>query len=265
MIRESFILLDRVGSETEQRWWRQGITSWDAFRDAAVVRGLGSQRKAFYESQLRRAEGALQASAWGTLARMLPQREHWRLYPLLDGRILYLDIETSGYYGDITVIGGWDGTRFFSFVRGCNLDKQLLAETLAQYEMLVTFNGASFDLPVIERYFSGVIPDGMLHVDLRHVCARVGLRGGLKAIERQLGIGRDEGVAMMGGDDAVMLWHQYRMTQEREFIDLLLAYNEADCRNLEPLAEIVSQALWTDLRRNIHGTGDQAPRTVLAR
>jgi hypothetical protein len=55
--------------------------------------------------------------------------------------------------------------------------------------LLVTFNGAAFDLPILERAFPGWRRPAA-HVDLRPVLERLGHRGGLKAIEEQTGLGR---------------------------------------------------------------------------
>lgn len=246
LVRGSFVQLDRVSAATEERLWRAGIRSWEAFLAAERVAGFGPARKPFCDRQLLRAEAALQARALHAIG--LPQREQWRLYPLLADETVYLDIETSGWYGDITVLGCWDGTAFFPFVRGRNLDKELVRSFLSRFRMVVTFNGASFDLPVLQRYFGSVLPEGIMHVDLRHVLARLDLHGGLKSIERQLGIGRDASLDGVSGDEAVLLWQQFLLTQEEEFLELLVAYNEADCRNLEPLAHYAVDRLWASLR-----------------
>ena len=63
---------------------------------------------------------------------------------------------------------------------------------------LVTFNGIRFDTKFITREFPEIIlPES--HVDLRYLCRRVGLTGGQKAIENELGIGfRDDSTNMDG-------------------------------------------------------------------
>ncbi|RME31185.1 exonuclease [Candidatus Woesearchaeota archaeon] len=246
LVRSSFIMLDRVSTSGEQRLWRAGIHDWDAFLAAQRIPGFGLARKAFYDRQLLRAEALLQARAYERLG--LPKSEHWRLYPLLKDEAVFLDIETSGSYGDVTVLGCWDGETYVAFVRGHNLDKELVREYLSRFRVVVTFNGSSFDLPVLRRYFGNVFPEDIIHVDVRHVLARLGYAGGLKSIERQLGITREAALQGVSGDDAVLLWQQYCLTQEGEFLDVLLAYNEADCRNLEPLAAFAVRTLWEAIR-----------------
>jgi len=71
---------------------------------------------------------------------------------------------------------------------------------------------------------------------------RLGLQGGLKCIERELQIHREEAIEGLDGWDAVRLWHRWRGGEE-EALDLLLRYNAADARNLEPLAELLFQQM----------------------
>ena len=80
------------------------------------------------------------------------------------------------------------------------------------------------------------------HFDLCFAARRLGLQGGLKFIERELQIHREEAIEGLDGWDAVRLWHQWRGGDE-EALDLLLRYNAADVRNLEPLAELLFQQM----------------------
>jgi len=41
----------------------------------------------------------------------------------------------------------------------------------------------------------------------------------------------------MNGDDAVRCWNRWRHSRAEDARELLLRYNEADCVNLQPLAE----------------------------
>jgi len=250
MLRQSFILLDRVSSGSEQRLWAAGITDWETFRRLAEIPGFSRKRKGYADLRLAACERALAAGDHAMLAAMLPASGRWRLFSLLREDALYLDIETSGRYGDITVLGAWDGSTYYSFVRACNLEKDLVRELFARFRLFVTFNGASFDLPIIRRYFGDdIFPRGMIHVDLRHLLARLGLHGGLKAIEERLGIRRDDAIRGLRGDEACLLWHEYLLTGGEEAVETLLAYNRSDCENLEPLAKWAVEELWRRLRQ----------------
>jgi uncharacterized protein len=248
IIRQSFVLLDRITLDAERRIWQQGIKDWKDFRQRESILRISNKRKGFYDLQLLRLEQQLKTESLASFFDLLPISERWRLFPLLKENALYIDIETAQRYGDITVLGAWDGKTYYSFVKGCNLDKDLVRDLFSRYRLFITFNGSSFDLPIIERYFGGVLPEGYLHIDLRHLLARLGFEGGLKSIELQLGITRPEEISSMTGADAAILWHEFLLTQDAEMVELLLEYNAADCRNLEPLAEYAVAALWSRIR-----------------
>ncbi len=242
MLRNSFVFLPKVRLATEQKIWSQGVRDWNDFLDAKKVKGFSAARKEAAHGKIKEFKRELLDENLNYLSKNIPLGEQWRLYDTFRDEAVFLDIETNGYYGGITVIGLYDGNDTKTFVRGYNLDKVLLERALEKYKMVVTFNGASFDLPVIERFFGLRIRKP--HVDLRHVCAKIGLHGGLKSIERQLGIHRAEEVAGVAGSDAVYLWEQFRATKDPDYLNLLLKYNEEDIVNLKPLADYAVRELW---------------------
>jgi uncharacterized protein YprB with RNaseH-like and TPR domain len=130
-------------------------------------------------------------------------------------------------------VGLYDGSTMRQFVLGHNLMD--FPEALADVDVLVTFNGTQFDLPVLRAYFPDLILPP-LHLDLRFILARLGYRGGLKRIEPLFGITRAPDVAGLNGYDAVLLWERFQrgdLTARK----LLLQYNEEDVLNLEVLME----------------------------
>ena len=72
------------------------------------------------------------------------------------------------------------------------------------------------------------------HVDLRYVLRSLGLSGGLKGCERQLGIARGD-LEDVDGYFAVLLWDDYRRKRNPRALETLLAYNIQDVVNLEAL------------------------------
>jgi hypothetical protein len=116
VLTSSFILLDRITPAGERKIWKQGITDWEAFRQREKIVGIGKVRKLFYDSKLRELETLHHNKNFYLLSRLLPRSEHWRLFPLLKDEALYVDIETAQRYGDITVLGAWDGENYYSFV-----------------------------------------------------------------------------------------------------------------------------------------------------
>lgn len=248
MLQESFVLLPRVKSVSERNIWRQGVKTWSDFLDRKRVKGFGKSRKALCEWRLRHARQRLAQDDFSFFAKALPFKEQWRLWDSFKEGACFLDIETDGYYGGVTVVGISDGYESATFVRGFNLDKYLIERALSNFSMVVTFNGASFDLPVLRRYFN--LDIRLPHIDLRFVCQRAGYSGGLKSIERQLGIRRRSEVANMQGDDAVYLWQMFKSTGNREYLEKLVWYNEEDILNLLPIAKKVIPKLWSKVRSN---------------
>jgi hypothetical protein len=108
-------------------------------------------------------------------------------------------------------------------------------EIIDEFQVLVTYNGAQFDLPVLQAFFGGR-PFRQTHIDLRFVLARLGFKGGLKKIETQFGLARPPDLAGLNGYDAVLLWQRARRG-DREARQTLLRYNREDIINLEPLME----------------------------
>ena len=121
-------------------------------------------------------------------------------------------------------------------MRGESLTRHRPCEELAQYDLLVTFNGTAFDLPLLLASVQG-LPLDQPHMDPYCLGRQLGYHGGLKTIEMQLGIQRPAELRGMCGADAGRLWNRWRHSGDEEARERLLAYNEADCVNLELLAD----------------------------
>jgi uncharacterized protein YprB with RNaseH-like and TPR domain len=166
----------------------------------------------------------------------------WRLYSDFRQRVAYLDIETTGLWfelDDITVIGLYDGSSTKSFVLGENLDE--FAQEIARYSLIVTFNGACFDLPFLRTRFPG-FDQGLAHLDLRYLLKRLGYSGGLKRIEPELGINRPGALGELDGYCAVLLWNKH-LQGRKGALDTLLRYNLEDVVNLERLAQLAYNSM----------------------
>lgn len=164
------------------------------------------------------------------------------MYPEFEGAAAFLDIETTGlssYYHHVTVVGLYDGQAFRCYTRGFNLHRFI--EEIRNYDLLVTYNGSSFDLPFLRAEFPGVqFPP--VHIDLRHLLRRLGYRGGLKAIEQQLGIQRKESIQGIDGFMAVVLWQRH-LLGDPQALQTLMEYNRADVVNIKALMEIAYDML----------------------
>ncbi|TAL54508.1 MAG: exonuclease [Nanoarchaeota archaeon] len=245
MIRKSFVFIDGIGARKERNLWKTGIEDWESFLSAKSVKGFSSARKAYADRQIHCAKKALFESDAGYFAKRLPSSESWRAYDHFKDEALFLDIETTGLKDNsITVVGLSDGYEYRPMIKGVNLDAFRLHEHFARCKMLVTFNGASFDLPVLSKFVG--IPQ-VPHLDLKHASARIGLKGGLKEIERTLGFARTPMVDGLHGGDALSLWKIYRATGDRHYLDILLEYNEEDTVNLRLIADYVVRELTKSL------------------
>lgn len=177
-----------------------------------------------------------------SLGRFLEPAEQWRLYYELRDSARYLDIETLGLDLDdpITMVGISDGLFTTVLVEGRDLTARRLAEELSGARLLVTFAGAGFDLPRLRRAFPS-LPWSLPHLDLAIAGRHVGLRGGLKAVERALGWRRPP-EATSNGKEAVRLWHAYQ-GGDRAALLKLIRYCRADVASLPPLAEKIVERL----------------------
>jgi uncharacterized protein YprB with RNaseH-like and TPR domain len=238
MLHHTFIHLPGVGAHRECALWKQGILDWDHFLEAVEACLL---RQRIYESAVPLVRQSLDAAAAGDLGFFhgrLPSREMWRLYPDFSDEALFLDIETTGLeseHHDVTVIGALGRGKLAMFIKGINLDE--FPDYVAQFPLLVTFNGSQFDVPFLRAHFPQARMD-QAHIDLRFVLHSLGYRGGLKAIERSLGLRRDQAIQGVDGFEAVALWHRYRRGDRAALVKLAL-YNLTDVVNMVELVQIV--------------------------
>ncbi|MGQ9688736.1 MAG: ribonuclease H-like domain-containing protein [Desulfobaccales bacterium] len=234
MIKRTFIHLPGVGLKTEAHLWRRGFATWEDLLAADCLPGVGAARLALFQSLLRESLACLDQP--GYFAARLPAGEQWRLFRHFRSCTAYLDIETSGAAWPnlpVTVVGLYDGRDFRQFILGQNLRD--FPAAFEGVEILVTFNGSQFDLPVLQAAFPGLrLPP--VHLDLRFILARLGFRGGLKNIEPRFGIHRPPEVTGMNGYDAVLLWERSQRG-DLGARELLLHYNREDVLNLAILME----------------------------
>lgn len=239
MLDHTFIHIQGIGEKSERDIWSRGIRTWSDFLECPEC-VLSEVKDCVIRKELRNS--IAHRREIGFFAERLPSAEIWRLYESFRRRVVYLDIETSnGYMGadEITVVGTYDGTCVRSFVSGSNFED--FEGYISAFDLVVTFNGTCFDLPFIRRSIPNIaLPPG--HIDLRFPLKRLGYRGGLKKIEKEMGIERISEIRQMDGYDAVRLWRDYQWGDNRA-LEVLLEYNKADVVNLEPLMEFVNREL----------------------
>ncbi len=256
MLRATFQHLPGVGAATEVVLWNMGVKDWGTLSELELrLPGISSDRLARVQQELRRSAQALEEGNAGYFARTLPPSEHWRLYSSFPQRTAFLDIETTGLspqQGIVTCVTVHGGGKTRSLVHGEDLEE--LGAVLRPFALLVTFNGRGFDVPFLAAH-QPELQFPPAHADLRWLLLRLGQRGGLKVIEKRLGLGDREGVEGVDGLEAVRLWEAHRRGV-RGALERLIAYNRADTQNLEPL---MAYATRETERRLLHLN---APETI---
>lgn len=145
----------------------------------------------------------------------------------------YLDIETS-FEGRVTVVGIFrEDSGFFQLV-GEEITPSAILDLLKKAHTIVTYNGSRFDFPVLEETLKLCLSSKFFHYDLLYDCWNFHLYGGLKAVERSLGIDRQ--TKTIDSFDAMTLWHKYCSQGDEKALKTLLEYNREDVMNL-PLVE----------------------------
>ena len=231
MIRSSFRIAPGVGPWLESRLWDSGVRRWDdlAAGPAAVLPGPVEAR---LRAAIARAREALAAGDAEALAAMLPRAERWRLYGVFADGAAFLDVETDG--DALTAIGFLDARGPRLLLAGRDLER--FPEEARGWKLLVTFNGLSFDVPVLRKAFRGWRPP-RAHVDLRRLWARLGHEGGLKLLEAVTGVGRPSHLAGLCGRDAVRLWRAWQ-AGDAAALRLFAEYNLHDAVNLRTLMDL---------------------------
>lgn len=229
-----------IGKDTEIEIWKKNILSWEEFLEKKESMKIRS--KDIIDQHISKSLKAYDEKKFRFFLKNFPENFHWRAYPDLKEKCCFLDIETTGLdkqNDDITLIGLYDGKDSRIFINGKNM--QDFGKEIDKYDMIVTFNGKCFDIPFIQSKF----PDANLdkfHIDLRFAMRNIGYAGGLKRIEKEVGIERGDGLKDIDGLEAVRLWYRYKRG-DKKALDTLVEYNKADIENLKTLMEIAFKKL----------------------
>ncbi|MES3517278.1 MAG: ribonuclease H-like domain-containing protein [Natronomonas sp.] len=229
-LENSYIGVDGVGETTERRLWDRGARTWSEF-DPDLVGPTTAER---IESFIETARPKLDAGDTDFFDRALPSGERWRMYENFRDEACFFDIETTGLSEtrhEVTCVSFHRGGDTSTLVRGDDLTRDRVAAAL-DAPLLVTYNGASFDVPFLETAFDLDVETP--HLDLRYPCRRVGLTGGLKEIEPACGVERDR--PDLSGRDAVRLWREHERGCDGA-LETLVEYNREDTVNLKQVAD----------------------------
>jgi uncharacterized protein len=233
VIERTFQLIKGIGPWREKDLWARGYPDWNAF-----VAATGVVASPALDLELKEAIARARTASLPTLAAMIPEREHWRLYRRHVDQAAFLDLEADGDEA-ITVAGVFDREGPATFIRGFEgaLALEELPKRLARSPLWVTFNGGAFDLPVLRRHFPQ-LQKPAVHIDLRFLVRRVRLKGGLKEVEESLGLHRPPHLKGLRGFDAIRMWREYQTTRNPDALRILVEYNLYDAINLRSLVDL---------------------------
>ena len=253
MLEQSFCHLPGIGRIKEKQLWDRGIDTW-------------SDAVKYLDPALKANQGLLQgvSSSMDRLKQgdsryfnqCLPSDQQYRLFEPFRQTAVYLDIETTGLspWDRITTIATWDGREIRTYIQGQNLEE--FSRDIEDYGLLITYNGKTFDLPFLRERLG--CPLDQAHIDLRYVLAGLGYKGGLKKCEKALGLDRGD-LDGVDGSLAVLLWDEYRRTENPKALETLLAYNIEDVINLEAIMVLVYNMKVSELEKNGHLPEPQRP------
>jgi uncharacterized protein YprB with RNaseH-like and TPR domain len=247
-IENSFIPARGVGETTERDLWAAGATHWDGFERSLV----GPQTADNIESFIETASQRLAAGETAFFDRVFPSSERWRLYENFREGACFFDIETTGLDQTrdvVTTVSYHRDGETTTLVRGDDLTAAAVQAMADDASLLVSFNGIRFDQPFLEDAFDLAVD--VPHLDLMYPCKTLGLTGGLKRIEREIGLERER--PDISGRDAVRLWHEHEAGVDGA-LETLVSYNREDAVNLETLADEVTgrlhETVFEQARRN---------------
>lgn len=264
MLTETFIIAPEIGPERERMLWQAGFkTWWDVHQaaDSDLPQGIPLP---FLRQTMEWCVEAYQRNDWPFLAHLLKAGCQWRALQLATSpvehgapapalRVLALDIETEGiskWENRVTTVGicgdatGFEPVALLPHKPGF---KDELFHVLEQTDLLLTFNGTQFDIPFLKAQSElADMPVPPFHVDLRFVFSAVGIKGGLKRVQVQMGYEREGALAEVDGFMAVLLWQEH-LRRTPGALDTLVRYCLEDVvvlLDLAPLAyDLLAQSL----------------------
>lgn len=244
ILDQSLCLLDGVSPEAEIRLRRSGVLTCRQLATEAE-RHFSLRHAERIRESFAQMESAARLGLADWFVGHFPCGHRVRAIPEFAADTLFYDIETDGMGrgAAVTCVTTLRAGRARTFVRGRDLDGFL--EEWAAAKLLVGFNSKRFDTPFVCKEFG--LAAAPAQIDLMDEAGHYGLRGGLKAIEKRVGFGR-ETVGCANGADAIECWRRWRDEADAAALDTMLAYNREDVLSLRHLVRHL-------LRLSLENTG----------
>lgn len=240
-IQSTFIHLNKIGKKLEKELWDKNILCWEEYQNYYEKNNLFFD---FKSSKLYESINAYNTKDIKFFTNGLPNNEYYRLALSFPEDVVFLDIETTGlsqYYDHITMIGWSIGEKYNYYVNGIS-DKEEFKSDMLKAKIIVTFNGAMFDIPFIKKEFPDInIPE--CHIDLRFFSRRVGLSGGQKKIEDEINFKRNKSLKDTDGYMATILWDMYKWGSKIS-LEKLIAYNHSDIEGMKAILDYTIKEIY---------------------
>jgi uncharacterized protein YprB with RNaseH-like and TPR domain len=242
-MEDTFIHFSGIGPKREGQILSQGIKDWEELKWSLLESSLpfGDDLKDGLLKEIQVDQKALKENNIGHLIERFPPTHQWKILSRYLNKATFFDIETTGlspYQSSISVIGVYHRGKREVFIKGKNLDDFL--DLLEEVDLLVSFNGNSFDAPWILHQFH--IPElPCAHLDLRWPCYHLGLVGGLKKIEGTLGLSRANDIRGISGLEAILLWENWEAQKDLASLKKLCHYCLADTVALSQISRKVCE------------------------
>ncbi|MEM3851756.1 MAG: ribonuclease H-like domain-containing protein [Methanomassiliicoccales archaeon] len=229
MLRNSHIIFTGIGKAKERKLWNEGILDWEDLENK------GADKRPELKKEIEKAIERLSERDASYFAAKLPASERWRLLPDFISGAAFVDVEVMmpAHLSPPFIIGVYARGKYVGHVEGVDNKMEEIGSMINQAELLVSFNGSVHDIPAIRRRM--VLP-ACPFIDLRHICKRAGIEGGLEDAERIVGIGRTKSTRYIARGNTNYLWKLYRRNGNRRALELLLEYNRYDTCNMLPLS-----------------------------
>jgi uncharacterized protein YprB with RNaseH-like and TPR domain len=227
IISRTFLHCPGIGPVRSDQLFELGFYDWQTVIDNPARLPFTEDMGAAIVEEAQRSQQALEARDLMYLADRLVSHDQWRIFGHFFEHASYFDIETTGLtaFDEISVICCYHKGELHTFMQDENLDDFL--DLLEEVELLVSFNGASFDVPrVLDEFRIPELP--CAHIDMRWLCYHAAYTGGLKAISQAMGFQRPAELEGLGGAEAVQLWDRWLDADDSEARELLIRYCAAD-------------------------------------
>lgn len=225
-VRNTFVHINGIGEITEQNIWSHGFHSWYSF----LIKHPGGYERFIHN--ITDSINAFERCDFGYFLNRLPSNQWWRIIPNILDKAIYFDIETTELdinNDEIVIIAALHDGKVEHLIKYKNLTRENVQKLFSKSNIIVSFNGKSFDVPFIQNEFDISLSDKH-HLDLIHLSRSCGLKGGLKAIEKKLEIERL--LPEIDGSHFPRFWNEFKHSNDETLFDIMLTYAVEDIVHL---------------------------------